>query len=150
MKDLRARLLVRGEDYDLEGGLIAYTEEARQRVETEVLGSAQSAATLTQAAAPLPSEGAAEGGDSSPTPVDTPEGLPGDELPRSEGVQSAVVVKAYAKNRRLLAVTIADTAMRVRVKNNQNFVKGMVIPVRHVNGDLYELARRCPRWRGRW
>lgn len=42
--------------------------------------------------------------------------------------------------------------VRVRVNNNANFVRGMEIPVRRVDGytDLYELTRKCPRQKGKW
>lgn len=39
---------------------------------------------------------------------------------------------------------------RVRVGSSANFIPGMLIPCRHLELDYYELARPCPRWRGRW
>lgn len=40
--------------------------------------------------------------------------------------------------------------LRVRVRDNSKFVPGMEMPVRHIAGDLYELACNQPRWRGRF
>lgn len=42
--------------------------------------------------------------------------------------------------------------LRVRVRNNANFIRGMEIPARLVTGytDLYELTRKCPRTKGKW
>lgn len=39
---------------------------------------------------------------------------------------------------------------RVRVGSSANFITGMMIPCRHLELDYWELARPCPRWRGRW
>lgn len=42
--------------------------------------------------------------------------------------------------------------LRVRVRDNTNFIRGMEIPVQLVAGytDLYELTRKCPRSKGKW
>jgi len=40
--------------------------------------------------------------------------------------------------------------VRVRVRSDKNFIKGMEIPVWELQPGLYELARACPRARGRW
>ena len=42
--------------------------------------------------------------------------------------------------------------VRVRVRDNQNFTRHMEIPVTLVNGytDLYDLARPCPKKKGKW
>ena len=53
-------------------------------------------------------------------------------------------------NPRILLATDGAGVLRVRVRNSENFIKGMKIPVRLIQGDLYELARACPRAKGRW
>jgi len=40
--------------------------------------------------------------------------------------------------------------VRVKVRDSKNFLPGMRLPCRHLQDDLYELARACPRWRGVW
>lgn len=40
--------------------------------------------------------------------------------------------------------------VRVRVRSNVNFTRGMDLPAWHEKDDLYALARPCPRSRGRW
>ena len=40
--------------------------------------------------------------------------------------------------------------VRVRVRNNKNFVRGMEIPCRQIQGEVWELIGRCPRFRGKW
>jgi hypothetical protein len=44
----------------------------------------------------------------------------------------------------------AAVPQRVRVRSSENFIPGMVLRARRVDGDLWELCGRCPRWRGRW
>lgn len=48
-----------------------------------------------------------------------------------------------------------ENLVRVRVHSTANFVrfvngKPMELRARHISGDLYELAGRCPRFKGRW
>ena len=38
----------------------------------------------------------------------------------------------------------------VRVRKQGNFIRGMEIPVIELRPGVYELARPCPRWRGKW
>lgn len=42
--------------------------------------------------------------------------------------------------------------VRVRVRSNANFIRHMVVPVTLVAGytDLYDLARACPKKKGKW
>ena len=40
--------------------------------------------------------------------------------------------------------------VRVRVRSNENFVRGMEFQAQHVNEDLYDLVGSCPRWRGKF
>ena len=71
----------------------------------------------------------------------------------NKGLRTLVVCKFW-KNTRLVGARPpgGGAIVRVRVKSNKNFVRGMEIPVLPVPGrpGLFELARRCPRSRGRW
>ncbi|MBM4165239.1 MAG: hypothetical protein FJ222_12485 [Lentisphaerae bacterium] len=142
IRAVREKVLVRGRDYDLEGGAVKYTDAGLQRVELEV-----GAKTAAPSTTPSPAENrrGGEGQDSPPPASKAPEGTLRDDF----SPQEAVVVRGF-RNLRLIQAEIAGRLVRVRVRNSVNFVKGMRIPVRLLNGDLYELARRCPRWRGRW
>lgn len=59
-------------------------------------------------------------------------------------------------NPTLLAVTVSpagDTAfeIKVRVQHTKNFRRGMTVPLRlKADGQTYELARRMPRFPGKW
>ena len=70
-----------------------------------------------------------------------------------------LVVRADLRNARLLLACAIDDdpdrpkkTVRVRVRSAENFVRRMEIPVRLVAGydDLYDLARNCPRQKGKW
>ncbi len=64
------------------------------------------------------------------------------------GKKTATVRDAKLKNRRILLAVLEDgTAIRVRVKNNAPFRRGMEIPVRQVSGTFYEFTGRMPRMR---
>lgn len=60
------------------------------------------------------------------------------------------VVRVYTRNRKLLlCADSAGAEQRVRVRNNEFFVKGQVIPCVHQNGNLWTLNGRCPKARGK-
>lgn len=65
-------------------------------------------------------------------------------------VLEAIVTFPRYKNVRIVGAAIEGAAIRIRVRNSRHFVKGMKAPVRCIDGDLFELTRPCPRWRGRW
>lgn len=63
---------------------------------------------------------------------------------------------APANERILLCIFPQDdlrnpqTIVRVRVRTNRNFVQGMKVRARHMEGDLYDMAGNLPRWRGKY
>lgn len=62
---------------------------------------------------------------------------------------NGMVTRLYP-NRHLLQVHLQDgTTVNVRVKDSKNFRRGMVLPLAR-SGGAYELARRLPRFPGRW
>lgn len=65
-------------------------------------------------------------------------------------VRQFSVVRTFLSNPRLLLATDGLNMVRVRVRNSAGFVKDMLIPCRPVHDDVWELARPCPRWRGKW
>lgn len=68
---------------------------------------------------------------------------------RSLEVVQLVVAKIVANPRMVLA-TDGKKMYRVKVASNAHFVPRMTIPVRIVRDDVAELARPCPRQKGRW
>ena len=74
----------------------------------------------------------------------------------SEGRKEALSGRVHMlhKNRRIVSVRVelenGPAVVRMRVRDSENFVAGMEVPLRHVAADLYECERRAPRWRGKW
>lgn len=60
------------------------------------------------------------------------------------------VKQVYKLNKRLLlCLDEKGQEQRVRVRNNENFVPGMVIPCLHQEGDLWTLNGRLPKRKGK-
>lgn len=69
---------------------------------------------------------------------------------KNGGEIEAVVCRFYL-NPRLMQVTLPNAAkVNVRVKETKNFRVGMEVPVRPLDNGGYELARKLPRFAGRW
>lgn len=70
---------------------------------------------------------------------------------RTDAHEKATVTRFYM-NKKILGASLEKSGadVRVRVKSNVNFVRGMTITVRPVDVGLYELVGRCPRYRRRW
>ena len=90
-------------------------------------------------------------------PVEMPEkekspALPGKEVDGGPVQCMAVVIKTYTLNTRIMDAALPDgKTVRIRVKDNKNFVPKMEVPVRPTpNPQIWELTRPCPRWRGKW
>lgn len=74
-----------------------------------------------------------------------------DELaaPKSSTVTMLRVHKLVI-NPHILLASDGARVVRVRVQNTKNFRVGMEIPATHIQADLFELARACPRRPGQW
>lgn len=74
--------------------------------------------------------------------------------PSLEGVVSLVAWASQANPNILLChhpEQPPGPAIRVRVRNNTNFIRGMVVPARLISADYYECAAPAmPRQRGKW
>lgn len=56
-----------------------------------------------------------------------------------------------ARNPRLVFARRANgDLVRLRVRSNENFLPGMRAQGQHEAADVWTLAQRLPRWRGRW
>lgn len=63
------------------------------------------------------------------------------------GFHSGRIIEAYPPEKD--PANIANR-VRVRVRSDKNFTRGMEIPVTELQVGLYELARPCPRTKGKW
>jgi hypothetical protein len=63
---------------------------------------------------------------------------------------STLRVTKVVLNPRIILATDGTSILRVRVRNNSNFLPGMEIRARRLQADLYELQGPCPRRKGRW
>jgi len=60
-------------------------------------------------------------------------------------------VSRITKNTRIILVESLGETVRMRVRHNGKFLPGMEVPMKLIEEpDLYELARKAPRWRGKW
>lgn len=50
----------------------------------------------------------------------------------------------------LKAVTNDAGLAHVRVQKSDHFITGMELPARHASGNVWDIARPCPRRKGRW
>ena len=76
----------------------------------------------------------------------------GVEIDVEQPEECALKVFRNAANTRIVLAKKegAEDMLRVRVRNNGHFVPGMPLRARHIEGDLYELVGRCPRFKGRY
>ncbi len=63
--------------------------------------------------------------------------------------QGAALVKMVTRNPHLILAEKDGREIRVRVKDNRNFVPHMAISVQD-GGGVWYLVGRCPRWKGRF
>ena len=75
------------------------------------------------------------------------DGRQGDPEPGE--IRELVFSRKYT-NPRVVGATLNGEVQRVRVQNNKNFRRGMILPCRYMQEDFWELARKCPRRPGRW
>jgi len=61
-----------------------------------------------------------------------------------------IVHRADWLNSRIITALLGGVQQRVNVTSSKNFVRGMRIKARRIEGDLWQLQGRCPRYRGRW
>jgi hypothetical protein len=150
---LRGSALVRGVDWAHTAGEVRYSDAGRAKLH-ELLaipapavaedlapkdptsppfyGVLNSAEDLATALAPLP-------------PDDPP-----DHPPRPGEIRVLVCVRTYPLNRRVVQARLGETLVRVRMRTSEHFVPAMELKARFVGADLWELAQRLPRWKGKW
>ena len=68
----------------------------------------------------------------------------------SERKTADLTIVRLCRNTKIVIAVLDGKEQRIRVRDSKNFIKGMKAPCRHIKEDLWELTKRCPRWRGRW
>jgi len=89
------------------------------------------------------------GADPSPGSILASNGQDAHAAREEQAIKDLRVLRTFM-NPRLLLATDGVAVFRVRVRNSRNFVPRMTIPCRRIQADLWELARACPRFRGKW
>ena len=157
LRDLRGTLLTEDHDWKTLKKRTCLSDAAVRKLDDHLNPLKNGAPAFVQDAQPppLPAPASADAASASAaTPGPIPEGL----VEAKNGTEVFLVVyRANFRNHRLIEAHLpgADpleqaNIQRVRVGSSANFIKGMVIPCRHLEADYWELARPCPRWRGRW
>lgn len=120
--------LEKGADWDLVKGMVVYTAAGIQRL-MEALGVAGAItdAELDAIMAWLP-----------PEPEEA-----------TKKTVSASFLRRFRSPHHIGAL-LDGREVTVRVRDSKNFRAGMEIPIREMTPGYFELARRCPRYRGRW
>jgi hypothetical protein len=70
--------------------------------------------------------------------------------PRPGEVRELVCLRTYALNKRIVLAKFGAAEVRVRVRDSANLTAGLTMQCRFLSADLWELAQRLPRWRGKW
>lgn len=164
VRDVRVAQLARGVDWQHLGNEVRYSDAGRAKLLAALHASPAPVAATTPppdysapknspepAATPLAAAVA-----STPEPAAEPGHAPAAEpvppvgtLQRAD-VHELVVVRLFARNRRIILARYQDREdARVRVKDSRKLRAGMTLRCSYIEGDLWEIAQRLPRWPGR-
>jgi hypothetical protein len=130
--------LIEGEDWTMAGNTVRYSESGIKKTRAALELPQEAASNKIPVNQPAMSAEAADG----PVPIES--------APIKNPAEKTFRVRQTVANHKILLATDGVSQIRVRVHSSVNFLPGMAIPCRHIKDDLWELARRCPRWRGRW
>jgi len=157
LRETRQRVLEEGRDWRTVANRVVLTGEGVRKLQA-ALGIPVEDAENGQKAAPTApaSAGAAETGKG------REKALGGDLLVGDGPFTGAVSEKNAAaarlrvmrlvRNPRVVLARRLDggEVLRLRVRDNGKYRPGMEVPARQVQGDLYEVVGRGPRWVGKW
>jgi len=157
LRDLRGTLLTEDQDWKTLKKRTCLSDDAVRKLDEHLNSLKNGAPAFVQDAQPPPLPAPTSADAASPnaaTPGPSVESL----VEAKNGAEVFLVVhRANFRNPRLIEAHLpgADpldhaNIQRVRVGSSANFIRGMVIPCRHLELDYWELARPCPRWKGRW
>jgi len=132
---------------------LVWLDEPFTQPELTRLGVAVTDMDLPAPAAPEKKERAA-GGDGEKTTLSNPEGRSEGPIPWEKRPVETLYVRCCPINRRIVLACherdLSGPVLRVKVKDNVNFIPRMELRVKHQEGTLYVLVGRCPRFRGRY
>ena len=141
MKNARGTL-EKGRDWGRKRTMVMFTETGLRNV-AAMLGLEQEVMERIRERV----QARTEGNDSTaPAEVSTKDDKKGGSCPGETDIE---LVRLYP-NRRIVGGRLDGEVVRIRVKDNRNFRRGMILPCRHVQADLWECTRRSPRRRGKW
>jgi hypothetical protein len=162
VRDVRAGTLVRGEDWNHIGGQVRYTDEGQKKLLSALHITPPPAAP----SAPEPTDAK----DLAPkkSVLLTPDDLPDDDsipsvhidgeasggktaaLQLKPGDERELVCSKLCLNKAIVLATFGTLQVRVRVRDSSNITRGLKMKCRLIDADLWQLAQRLPRWKGKW
>lgn len=163
LRAVRSASLTRGADWQQVAGEVRYSESGLDRI------SASLGATPPEYSAPkkLP--------DSAPAELATPRTAlvtlldhrlanlvtcgttctsarrePPPANPEPGALHELLVLRVYTRNHRIVLAQFGDQEARIRVRDNSKLAPGMTVQCSYVERDLWDIAQRLPRWKGKW
>lgn len=133
LRSVRGAQLTRGQHWQHVANEVRYSAEGRAALLT-ALNVAEPVKDLAPKKSPE---------EASPIP---PASIP----PRPGDVRELVCVRTYPLNHRIVLARLGPQKVRVRLADSRNIIAGMSLTCRLLKGDLWELARKLPRWRAKW
>lgn len=138
LRSVRTDELTRGTDWQTVRGEVCYSQTGHARLLALLKVS-------TSATAPEAHSAPKNSAEPTPPPAETPP----DPAPADAAVRPLECVRTFPLNRRIVQARCDGQLVRVRVRDSANFTTGMTMLCRLIDGDLWELAQRLPRWRGK-
>jgi hypothetical protein len=158
VRDVRASLLVRGDDWNHIGGVVRYSEAGQKKL-LDALNVSPASAPLDPPAVPDGFVGvppAVDGpflsrplGYLAPKKSEEPSGAPPPAAALKPAGEEDLVVTRKFLNRAIVQARFGKTLMRVRVKDSRKLVPGMFIRCQHIEKDLWKMTERLPRFVGK-
>lgn len=142
LRAVRTGELTRGEHWQHVANEVRYSEDGRARL----FGALNLAPPAGYLAPKNPAEPPPAGSNGTGPAAAAAAAAP----PRHGDVRELVCIRLFPLNKRILAAKLGGLEVRVRVADNRNITLGMALRCRLIGGDLWELARPLPRWRGKW
>lgn len=137
VRDVRASLLVRGDDWNHIGGAVRYSEAGQKKL----LGALSIPEAIETVAPPAE--------DLAPKKSEEPSGAPPPAAAPGPGAAEDLIVTRKFLNRAIVQARFGKTLMRVRVKDSRKLVPGMFIRCQLIEKDLWKMIERLPRFPGK-
>jgi hypothetical protein len=141
---IRKSILVEGVEWSNATGKVLWTDAALKKAREHLLKTPHS-----EPQAPAVSSAEKTAADSNSPTCAVPDPATAETVITEPEMVLVKMVRRVA-NPNIVLGEAAGAVVRVRVRSAEKLTPGMEMPCRHIDGDLYELACRCPRWRGRF